>query len=98
MMQTFELIQAKTVPVNRYQKRIMTFEFEKLRNIFYQVENEFSSRVMNEDNNYNALYHFYLDQFTKNVTYVNEVIKPKYWHIDPLYFVKCFRPLEKFDC
>lgn len=44
---------------------------------------------------YDTLYALFLKDFSQRIELAKKVIKPKYWDINPQYFVNTYKPLEK---
>jgi hypothetical protein len=82
--------------VNRSLRREAYFEFKKILESLSIINQQFLKAVFIEDNGieYIDAYNFYLEQWNYVCDYIMKHEKPKYIHIDLLWFSKNYKPLE----
>lgn len=84
---------------NRQSRRAITFEHDKLVKILNEVEFEFVDNLFEKsdkyDFRYKELYNVYLKKYIETVNWINNMIKPKFFKVNELYFTESFYLLEK---
>lgn len=72
---------------NRGTLKDMAKEYLNVSNNLWAIENSFYDTLFLGDGNYREIYDSHLKRFMK--------VKPKYFIVNPLYFVSQFEPVEK---
>ena len=88
------LAQLRQLPTNREQKRVVFNEQKRIFDVLFGVEKRFCDSIFDNENasSYSFFYSFYLDQFSNNVLYINQVLKPRWWIVNEHYFSENFKP------
>lgn len=91
------LAQLRQLPVNREQNRVVFNEQKRIFDALFEVEKRFCDSIFDQENvsDYGFFYSFYLDQFSNNVEYIKQTVKPRWWIVNEHYFSENFKPLLK---
>jgi len=89
-------VQLMVNPINRYHKRQVEFEYERIAHHFTEIEQHFYELLFDENNDfsYDFLYERCLELFLKEANFVDKVHKPKYFSINRDYFHDMMYPIE----
>lgn len=88
------LAKLRQYPQNRPQRRAVFAEYQRIFDVLFSTEQRFINSLFDSDFDwcsYSKLYQFYLEQYQKNIKYLEVSLKPEWWEINEQYFVKNFK-------
>lgn len=88
-----ELLRLRKEVSNRYDRRHVVKEKEKLIRVLSVVEKSFYQTLFSKNEyDYKSVYNIYLEDFQFNIEYIQKILKPKFFDVNEFYFTQLFKP------
>ena len=90
----YHMLIPKWQPANREHRRLFTNEYARIIPHLYATDGDFLLDILTKDVPYREIYAKHLELYTKQLEWVKQVQKPKYFDLNMRYFEQMYKPLE----